>query len=117
MEILGRPGTYQRLEHLGNRLESGLLAACQSARVPGVVNRVGSMLTLFFTDQPVTDYASAKRADTKRFGTVFRNLRDRGVFMPPSQFEAMFISLAHTDEDIDQITTAVRASLSSSPGD
>ncbi|HEY4180982.1 MAG TPA: glutamate-1-semialdehyde 2,1-aminomutase [Kofleriaceae bacterium] len=111
MEILSRPGTYERLDQLGGRLETGLIAACVSARVPAIVNRVGSMLTLFFTDQPVTDYATAKGADTNRFGSFFRKMRDRGVFLPPSQFEAMFVSLAHTDEDIDQIVTSARASL------
>jgi len=111
MEILGRPGTYERLEHLGKRLGDGLIAAARGAGVPACLNRVGSMLTLFFTAGPVTDYATAKTADTVRFGSFFRKLRDRGVFLPPSQFEAMFVSLAHTDEDIDQIVTAARESL------
>jgi glutamate-1-semialdehyde 2,1-aminomutase len=75
------------------------------------MNRVGSMLTLFFSAGPVTDYATARSADTARFGGFFRKMRDRGVFLPPSQFEAMFVSLAHTDEDIDQIIAAARASL------
>jgi glutamate-1-semialdehyde 2,1-aminomutase len=69
------------------------------------------MLTLFFCSGPVTDYASAKAADTARFGTFFRKLRDRGVFLPPSQFEAMFVSLAHTDEDVDQIVSEARVAL------
>lgn len=111
MEILARPGTYERLEHLGKRLGDGLLAAAKAAKIPACVNRVGSMLTLFFCEGPVTDYASAKQADTGRFGTFFRKLRDRGVFLPPSQFEAMFVSLAHTDEDIDQIVTEARVAL------
>jgi glutamate-1-semialdehyde 2,1-aminomutase len=111
MEILGRPGTYERLETLGKRLGDGLLAAAQAAHVPACMNRVGSMLTLFFCAGPVTDYASAKRADTARFGTFFRNMRDRGVFLPPSQFEAMFVSLAHTEDDIDQILAAASAAL------
>ncbi|MEO8703522.1 MAG: glutamate-1-semialdehyde 2,1-aminomutase [Kofleriaceae bacterium] len=111
MEILGRPGTYERLEQLGKRLGDGLLAAAQAAGVPAVMNRVGSMLTLFFAAGPITDYASAKTADTTRFGSFFRKLRDRGVFLPPSQFEAMFVSLAHTEEDVDQIVTAARAAL------
>jgi glutamate-1-semialdehyde 2,1-aminomutase len=109
MEILARPRTYERLEQLGARLGDGLAAA--AARVPHVVNRVGSMLTLFFCAGPVTDYASAKSADTARFGTFFRKMRDRGVFLPPSQFEAMFVSLAHTDEDVDQVIAAAKASL------
>jgi glutamate-1-semialdehyde 2,1-aminomutase len=111
MEILARPGTYERLEHLGKRLGDGLLAAAQAAKIPACVNRVGSMLTLFFCEGPVTDYASAKSADTNRFGSFFRKLRDRGVFLPPSQFEAMFVSLAHTDEDIDQIVSEARVAL------
>jgi glutamate-1-semialdehyde 2,1-aminomutase len=111
MEILARPGTYERLEQLGKKLGDGLLAAAQAAGVPACVNRVGSMLTLFFCAGPVTDYATAKQADTARFGSFFRKLRDRGVFLPPSQFEAMFVSLAHTDEDIEQIVTAARAAL------
>jgi len=111
MEILARPGTYERLEQAGQKLGDGFAAAAQAAGVPAVVNRVGSMLTLFFTAGAVTDYASAKAADTARFGAFFRNMRDRGVFLPPSQFEAMFVSLAHTDADIEQIIAAARASL------
>ena len=111
MEILGRPGTYDRLEHLGKRLGDGLLAAATGTGIPAVLNRVGSMLTLFFCAGPVTDYATAKAADTQRFGSFFRGMRERGVFLPPSQFEAMFVSLAHTDEDVDQIVAAARAAL------
>jgi len=111
MEILGRPGTYDRLELLGKRLGDGLLAAATAAGVPAVMNRVGSMLTLFFTKGPVTNYETAKLADTQRFGAFFRKMRDRGVFLPPSQFEAMFVSLAHTDEDVDQIVAAARESV------
>ncbi|HET9626816.1 MAG TPA: glutamate-1-semialdehyde 2,1-aminomutase [Kofleriaceae bacterium] len=111
MEILGRPGTYERLELLGKRLGDGLLAAAQAAKIPAVMNRVGSMLTLFFSAGPVTDYATAKGADTARFATFFRNMRDRGVFLPPSQFEAMFVSLAHSEADIDAIVAAAHASL------
>ena len=111
MEILGRPGTYERLEQLGKRLGDGLAAAARAAGTPACVNRVGSMLTLFFCAGPVTDYATAKTADTARFGSFFRKMREAGVFLPPSQFEAMFVSLAHTDEDIDQIVSAARAAL------
>ncbi len=111
MEILSRPRTYERLEQLGKRLGDGLLAAATAAGVPAVMNRVGSMLTLFFAPGPVTDYETAKAADTQRFGSFFRNMRDRGVFLPPSQFEAMFVSLAHTDEDVDQILAAAKASV------
>ncbi len=111
LEILGRPGTYERLEQLGQRLGDGLAAAARDAGVPACLNRVGSIMTLFFAPGPVTDYASAKTADTARFGVFFRRMRDRGVFLPPSQFEALFVSLAHTDEDIETITAAARAAL------
>ncbi|HWO19358.1 MAG TPA: glutamate-1-semialdehyde 2,1-aminomutase [Kofleriaceae bacterium] len=111
MEILARPGTYERLEALGQKLGDGLAAAAAAAGVRACVNRVGSMLTLFFAPGPITDYASAKAADTARFGAFFRKMRDRGVFLPPSQFEAMFVSLAHSDEDIETILASARASL------
>jgi glutamate-1-semialdehyde 2,1-aminomutase len=111
LEILARPGTYERLDQLGRRLGEGLLAAAQAAKIPACLNRVGSALTLFFAPGPITDYASAKTADTARFATFFRKMRDRGVFLPPSQFEAMFVSLAHTDDDIDAILGAARAAL------
>jgi glutamate-1-semialdehyde 2,1-aminomutase len=111
LEILGRPGVYERLDSLGKRLADGLAAAAQAAKVPHSVNRIGSMVTMFFTATPVTDYATAKTSDTARFATFFRNMRERGVFLPPSQFEAMFVSLAHTDEDVDQVIAAAKASL------
>ncbi len=111
IEILARPGTYEQLEHLGARLGDGLLAAARAAGVPAQMNRVGSMLTLFFTATPVTDYATAKTADTERFGRFYRGLRARGVFLPPSQYEAMFVSLAHSDDDVDAVLAAARAAL------
>jgi glutamate-1-semialdehyde 2,1-aminomutase len=111
MEILGRPGAYERLEHLSARLAEGLLAAARDAGVPACVNRVGSMLTLFLTAGPVTDYASAKTSDTERFARFFRGMRERGVFLPPSQYEAMFVSLAHSDDDIERVIAAARESL------
>jgi glutamate-1-semialdehyde 2,1-aminomutase len=111
LSILARPGTYERLDQLGRRRGDGLAAAARDARVPAQINRVGSMVTLFFTATAVTDYATAKTADTARFGAFFRGMRERGVFLPPSQFEAMFVSLAHTDDDVDQVVAAARAAL------
>ncbi len=112
LHILGRPGNYERLDQLGKRLGDGLAAAAQAAGVPVTVNRVGSMVTMFFTSTPVVDYATAKTSDTAKFGAFFRKMRERGVFLPPSQFEAMFVSLAHTEEDVDQVVSAARDSLS-----
>jgi glutamate-1-semialdehyde 2,1-aminomutase len=111
LEILGRPGVYERLDSLGKRLADGLAAAAKAGGVPHSINRIGSMVTMFFTGTPVTDYATAKTSDTARFATFFRKMRERGVFLPPSQFEAMFVSLAHTDEDVDQVIAAAKASL------
>jgi glutamate-1-semialdehyde 2,1-aminomutase len=97
---LRKPDVYRRLEALGSELERGLRSAADQARVPLTVNRVGSMLTGFFCEGPVTDYASAKAADTKRYARYFHEMLARGVFLAPSQFEAAFVSLAHTDADI-----------------
>jgi glutamate-1-semialdehyde 2,1-aminomutase len=111
MELLRRPGTYERLDELGARLADGLAAAARDAGVPACVQRVGSMLTLFFTPGPVRDYADARRSDTARFAAFFRGMRARGVFLPPSQFEAMFLSLAHGDAELDEVVAAARDTL------
>lgn len=97
---------YPYLEQLAEQLEQGLLEAARSASVPAQVNRVGSMLTLFFNDVPVTDFGSATASDTKRFAKYFHGMLDRGVYLPCSQFEALFISASHTPELIDQTIQA-----------
>ena len=107
------PDVYTRLEALGAALEGGLRSAAEQARVPLTVNRVGSMLTGFFCEGPVTDYASAKRADTKRYARYFHGMLERGVFLAPSQFEAAFVSLAHTDADLAQAARAAAQALAS----
>jgi len=108
LRALTDPGVYPRLEALGARLEAGLETAARDAGVPLIVNRVGSMLTPFFTDRPVTDYASAKRSDTVRYAKFFHGMLSRGVFLAASQFEAAFISLAHSEADIDSAGRAAR---------
>ncbi|MGO8733770.1 MAG: glutamate-1-semialdehyde 2,1-aminomutase [Terriglobia bacterium] len=100
LEILRRPGTYQRLEMISKKLAMGLASAAAKAGLPVTVNRVGSMFTCFFTREPVTDYASAKKSDTGKFALFFRSLLERGVYLPPSQFEAAFVSTAHSDADV-----------------
>ncbi len=75
------------------------------------VNRVGSMFTFFFTGRPVTDYESAKRSDTAKFGKFFRLMLERGIYLAPSQFEAAFLSAAHTEEDIGRTVAAARESF------
>ncbi len=91
---------YAKLERMTARLVDGLAAACKDAYIPHTINRVGSMWTLFFTGSPVKDLDSAKKSDTARFGQFFWHMMDRGVYLPCSQFEAAFVSAAHTDEDI-----------------
>jgi glutamate-1-semialdehyde 2,1-aminomutase len=103
--------SYDRLEALGSRLQTGLERALRDTNTAGVVQRVGSMITLFFHRGPVRSWLDAAASDTKRFGTWHRGLVTRGIYWPPSQFEAAFISLAHTDEDIDQTIEAAKSAL------
>jgi glutamate-1-semialdehyde 2,1-aminomutase len=91
---------YRRLDKLGAELAVGVAAAAKDAGVPICYNRVGSMFTWFFTPGPVTDWNSAAKSDTEAFARFFRAMLDHGVYLPPSQFEAAFVSAAHTDEDV-----------------
>jgi glutamate-1-semialdehyde 2,1-aminomutase len=102
---------YDRLESLGARLEAGLTRSIAAAGVPGVVQRVGSMITLFFHDGPVRNFRDASQSNTKRFARFHMGLLERGVYWPPSQFEAAFISLAHTDADLDATVEAASGAL------
>jgi len=111
LTLLQAPRVYDDLEAKGARLETGLREAAAAAGVPAQVSRVGSMLTAFFTATPVTDYATAKTADAKRYGAFFRAMLARGVSLAPSQFEAAFVSLAHTTEDLEVTIAAARESL------
>ena len=103
---------YQRLETLAARLHSGLATAAEKAGIDAVINRVGSMMTLFFQNGPVTDWDSASRSDTDRFSKYFWGLIERGIYMPCSQFEALFISTTHTEDDIDATIAAAAEVLS-----
>ena len=103
--MAGDAGLYDRLESLGARLEAGVAQAI--AGQPCQFARVGSMWTLFFADAPVTDWESASRSDRARYGRFFHRMLDRGIFLAPSQFEANFISAAHTEEDVDGTVAAM----------
>jgi len=94
------------LEALSARLEQGLSSAAQKAGVPHAITRVGSMLTLFFNSQRPTDWDSASKSDTARYAKYFWGLLDRGVYMPCSQYEALFVSAAHSEADIDATIAA-----------
>ena len=102
---------YKKLEALGARLEQGLMSAVREAGAPARLNRLGSMFTLFFTGEAVTDFASARTSDTQRFNRFFHSMLDQGIYLAPSQFEAAFISTAHTEADIDQTIEAARKAL------
>ena len=102
---------YEKLEKYAQRLELGLKQVASTAKIPHVINRVGSMWTLFFTSTPVTDYDSAKLSDTKMFAKFFWAMMDRGVYLPCSQFEAAFNSITHDDAIIDLTLKAARESF------
>jgi glutamate-1-semialdehyde 2,1-aminomutase len=109
LEILKEPGCYEALEAAGAKLQAGLEAAAAKRGVPIAVNRVGSMLTPFFVEtagQRITNYAEATAANRDRFKTFFHAMLSRGVYLPPSQFEAWFISLAHTNDVIEETLDA-----------
>ncbi len=111
LRLLSKPGVYKTLEKISADLEQGLHAAAVEAGVPVTFNRVGSMFTGFFTDQKVKDFSSAKTSDTTRFGKYFLSMLKNGVNLAPSQFEAGFVSLAHTRSDISKTVEAARKSL------
>jgi glutamate-1-semialdehyde 2,1-aminomutase len=104
-------GFYDALNLKAQRLADGLRAALNESGVAGRVALAGSLLTLFFASEPVRDYAAAKKTDTSRFAAFFNEMLGRGIFFPPSQFEALFVSSAHLDQDIDRTIAAARESL------
>ena len=111
LEHMRAPGAYDQLEAKARRLAEGIRQAAAEAGIPIQVNQLGAMLTAFFTDQPVTDYSSAKTSDTERYAAYFRGMLERGVYIAPSQFEAAFLSLAHSDADIDRTLEVGREAL------
>jgi glutamate-1-semialdehyde 2,1-aminomutase len=108
---LSGPSFYHGLARKAERLAAGLREALRDSGVPGEVNASGSLLTLFFARDSARNYAQTKKSDTTCFASFFREMLSRGVFLPPSQFEALFVSAAHTDEDIDRTAAAALASL------
>jgi glutamate-1-semialdehyde 2,1-aminomutase len=106
LQALAEDGLYDQLESQSAKLAAGLADAARQADAKVWHSRVGSMLCTFFTPGPVTDLTSAKRSDTRAYAKFFHALLDRGVYLPPSQFECLFVSLAHTDELIERTVTA-----------
>ncbi len=108
---LSRNDPYERLEKMGTVLQEGLEAAAHDSATPVTVQRVGSMLTVFFTDAAPVDFQGAKRSDTAAFAKFFHSMLKQGVYWPPSQFEAAFLSTAHTEADIEQVISAAAISF------
>ncbi len=111
LKLLKNKKIYRSLEQKGKYLENGLLKLIQDSRVNAVVNRMGSMLTLFFTGVSVVDYKSALTSDTDKYKTFFHEMLKHGIYLPPSQFEAWFISIAHTNDDLNKILAAAKGAL------
>jgi glutamate-1-semialdehyde 2,1-aminomutase len=118
---LRAPGFYNDLDHKAARLAEGVSGAIRDVGVPVHVNAVGSLVTLFFCEGPVRNYDDAKKSDTKRFAAFFTAMLDRGIFIAPSQYEALFVSAAHTDADIERTISAclesLRTLLAATPAD
>ncbi len=111
LKLLAAPGTYDKLSQLGARLGDGLRSALREAGERGCVDQIGSLATMFLGPATVADADEARRSDTAKFARFFHRMIDRGIVLPPSQFEAMFVSLAHTEADIDATVAAARESL------
>lgn len=109
--LLGDEEAYETLETRGRELEEGLLKAASAASVPVTISRVGSMMTMFLGPDPVNCFADAKKADTAFYAKVFHGLRERGIYVAPSAFEAMFVSTVHTSEDVARACEAMEESL------
>jgi glutamate-1-semialdehyde 2,1-aminomutase len=111
LKQLTKPGFYEGMAQLAERLVHGLRAGLETTGLVAQVNGIGALSTIFFTAEPVRNYPDAKRSDTKRYAQFFREMLDRGIFLAPSQFEATFVSAAHTVADIDRTIEAAQESL------
>ncbi len=108
LKQLEDPAIYEALDNYGAQLEAGLRALCQEFAIPFEINRLGSMLTLFFADGPIRTYADALRSDTKAYAQFFNGMLERGIYLPPSQYEAWFWSTAHSSADLQKTLAAAR---------
>jgi glutamate-1-semialdehyde 2,1-aminomutase len=111
LKMLRQPGTYERLEAISQQLGDGLQAICRRKGIPHHLHSVGAMMTLFFTEGPINNYQDVCRFDRERFNRFFWGMLDRGVYLAPSQFEAGFISLAHTEADIQATLEAAESAI------
>ena len=111
LDQLSAPGLYERIEKLAATLVAAIRETLRAEKIAGHVNAIGSLATLFFTQQAVNNYSDAKKSDRKRYTQYFRNMLERGVFLAPSQFEACFVSVSHTQSDIEFAIKAAQESL------
>jgi glutamate-1-semialdehyde 2,1-aminomutase len=111
LELLRKPGTYEQLEQITQKLSSGLLAVAREAGHGVTGGSISAMFGMFFTDKEVHNYDDAKTSDLKKFARFHRGMLEQGIYLAPSQFEAGFTSLAHTDEDIDKTLAAAKKVL------
>ncbi len=112
LKLLRSPGAYDHLDRLGEMMASGLRQAIQDVDIRACVNQIGSMFILFFGVDEVRDYAAASQSDTQIFAQYFRGMLDKGIYLPPSQFETSFLSLAHTEVDVEETLRAAKEVLS-----
>jgi glutamate-1-semialdehyde 2,1-aminomutase len=107
---------YPQLDKLSGQLVEGVAAAAKDAGIPLSHNRVGSMFTWFFNPGPVTDWDSASKSDTEKFGKFFRSMLDNGIYLPPSQYEAAFLSASHTEDDVQRTIAAAKQAFTTLRG-
>ncbi|MDP3050273.1 MAG: aminotransferase class III-fold pyridoxal phosphate-dependent enzyme, partial [Eubacteriales bacterium] len=111
LSVLARPGVYTELERISTLLAEGIADAAKRTGAPVSFNRIGSMMCTFFTPDPVVDFKSAVKSDTEQYGKFFHRLLDEGIYIAPAQFEAMFVSTAHSEEDIEVTVEAIERAL------
>ncbi len=116
LQLIKSPGFYENLEQRAEMLVQGLREAAQAAGVPAQINSVGSMMTVFFTGNPVTDFASASQSDTQRYAAFWRSMLESGIYLPPSQFEAFFLSNAHSNREIERTIHAAETAFKAVAG-
>ncbi|WP_413537201.1 glutamate-1-semialdehyde 2,1-aminomutase [Carnobacterium divergens] len=112
LEVLQEPGIYERMAHFAEQLKDALLAAGTTHNIPTVVNQIGGSLTVYFSDHPVVNYEDAKNTDSERFGRFFKLMLDEGINLAPSKFEAWFLTIMHTQKDIDDTIVAINNAFS-----
>jgi len=114
LKLLKQINPYAELERLSAKLELGLREVAARAGIASTINRVGSMMTAFFVEGPVTDWASAAKADAQQYARFFRAMLEAGIYLAPSQFECAFVSTAHSDHDIEKTIEAADSAMRSS---